>query len=224
MRNVAFVPHLSHRWHQKKILCRPVIERKHSLVFKCTKGSERTTYRHWKECEPILESITKIINSFNPAVETHLLIHFICRHFAGSNVLMLLWSIVADLFSFAACFFFLTVKWNADLNSAEDFLVSLPSGCRLSIVLCVWVSCLNNCMRVYQAPVPLACHAYSMKLRFVQKSSIRSLVTCWRCFLFNTPGFYPCQCQKRERSLFSQPHARTSTQHCTCIKIHGTLH
>lgn len=78
-------------------------------------------------------------------------------------------------------------------------------------------------MRVYQAPVPLACHAYSMKLRFVQKSSIRSLVTCWRCFLFNTPGFYPCQCQKRERSLFSQPHARTSTQHCTCIKIHGTL-
>lgn len=137
---------------------------------------------------------------------------------------MLLWSIVGDLFLFAACVFrSFTIKWNADLNGAEDFWVSLPSGCRLPIVLCVWVSCLHNCTHVYQAPVPLACHAYSIKLWFVQKSLIRSLVTCWRCFPFNTPGFYPCQCQKRERCSFSQPHTSTSTPHCTCIKTHNAL-
>lgn len=66
------------------------------------KGRERTPIRRWEICEPILESIIKIINSFNPAVETHLLIHYISCHFAQGNVLMSFWSIVAD-FSSAAC-------------------------------------------------------------------------------------------------------------------------
>lgn len=126
---------------------------------------------------------------------------------------MWLWSIAAELFLLAACVFIcFTVKWNADLNSAEDFCVSLPSGCRLPIVFCVWVSCLHNCMRISQAPVPLACHAYSIKLWFVQKSLMRSLVTCWRCFPFNAPGFYPCQRQKRERAvlIFTTAHQHLS--------------
>lgn len=114
----------------------------------------------------------------------------------------MLWCCSINLCCFAACVFRL--------------LVSLPSGCRPTIVLCVCLVCVSK------APVPLACHAYCIKLRFVLKSLIRHLVTCWRCFPFNTLGFCPCQCQRRERRSFPQLRANT-LRHCTRIKTRGTL-